>query len=450
MGQRHTIKAVLGLLLCAFCAAPAGSYAQSEPPRTIGAETLGELELGFVVWADFCDAFSADDRLLSNYDLVTGQQLYDVYNYANGTEPFSNVSITQPEVVADLSPESHISHEQLYVRPDSNLLVIQRLGVFELMTGRKEIDFYGYATLSDDGSFFAIAGDGLYRTADRSLVMPLSGDSPSSPSISPDNKFIAVDGEGLYEIASGERLFSLPDGLGVFSPDSHWLALTSGDVYDVQTGERLIRSDDDTPFSIPAFSDDGRWLAVADALYDTNTFEKAFDFVMRTHAVFSPDSQFVVGLLGIYAIPSGEQVFELRGTAANFSADGSLVATAGGNLYSAETGEVTRQMLGVPTFSPRGTLLSVWVSPYCLIYGLPEHSYPYRSGLVQPYSGANIRSTPSLSGAVLRSTSDLLVVTAQTADGSWLKVAYEDVVGWVSAEAVRIVEMPEGVPIEDV
>lgn len=446
--QGGQVRKAIGVLMV-LCSGLAVTLAQPDQPGIITSETIDDLELGFVTWNHFCEDFSQDDRLLGSYDLQTGQPYFAINHYVHGDSAEPNVTILAPERVRAFAPESQIDGDGLSVRPAENLLIIQRLGAFELHSGRRLLDMYGWSSLSQDGSLLAIPGIGIYNSADGSLALPLSDDENVSIRISPNNQFYAVSGDGVYELATGERRFAIAGVLPEFSPDGRWLAAERDGVYDVQTGERLIALEN-APFASPRFSPDSRWLADAGAIFDMATGEKLFDMDIWNEAVFSPDSRLVVGADGVYDVPSGERLFELSGARVSFSADGSLIAASDGRIHNVETGEVVRRMLDDPTFSPGGTLLSVNPDAVtgCFIYGLSDHPFPYRSGLVQPNAGVNIRRSPFLSADVLRSTGDLLVVTARNDDGTWYKVLYDGTEGWVSAEAVSIVEMPDGVPVE--
>lgn len=441
---------VLGLALVTFASGAARGFAQQSTTNapgehTINAATIGDLELGFVVPSEYCGTFSDDDRLMGTYDLTTGQRWFQINTFSHALSDSANVTVLEHETAAALAPETQINSEQLYVRPDQNLLIIQRLGAFELTSGLRRLDFYGFASLSPDGEWMAAPNLGVYDVHDWTLVQALDGDDMVR--FSPDGTRYAVGRHGVYDVQTGRREFAISGVIPAFSPDGRWLVVVGDGLYDVETGERVIVLEN-TPFASPRFSPDSRWVAVAGAVFDLTTGEKQFDLDIWNAAAFSPDSQRVVGADGVYDVETGERLFELSGARVSFSADGSLVATTDGSIYNVATGEQVRALPGSVTLSPAGSFLSVDLSPYCALYGLPDAAYPYRSGLVEPYSGVNVRQRPSTSGAIVASTRETLAVSAQTADGQWLRVFRGDLTGWVAAEAVRILELPEGVPVE--
>lgn len=440
------VKLMMLLLMLLLTFGGFVSHAQPATLETINAATIADLELGYVLpFAGYCHAFSADDRLIGNYDTTTGEMLFRIDSFAHDLDADANIGILQPEAVAALTPETRIDAEALSVVPERNLLLVQRLGAFELTSGLRLLDFYGFSSLSPDGSMLALPNVGIYDTRDWTLKFPLNSDAMVS--FSPDKRLFAVAGNGVYSVENGERLFRISGAIPVFSPDSQWLVVERDGLYNVERGERILALEND-PFVVPQFSSDSRWLADARGVYDVHTGEQQFEMDIWNSAAFSPDSQSVVGADGGYALPSGEPLFELSGASVNFNVDGSLIASVDNHIYDTATGEAVFTTLGLSTFSPAGNFLSVKADTYCLVYGLPDADYPYRSGLVMPYSGANVRVRPSASGSIVFSTREMLAVSAQTADGQWFKVFSPDGEGWVAAEAVEIIEMPDGVPVE--
>ena len=436
------IRAAVVLLVCLSLNVVTG-FAQSS---AIGAATIDSLDLGYAVpLPGDCGAFSRDDRLLDSLDLASGQVYFKVNHYVHDSAPDANVTILRPDFVAQLAPESQIDADRLSVRPDRNLLLIQRLGAFDLRTGLRQVDFLGFAGLSPDGALLAVPNTGLYDVRDWTLKLPLSVNTKVE--FSPDSRLFAVSGDGVFSAETGKRRFRISGSVPVFSPDGRWLAVERDGLYAIESGERSIEFGS-APFAAPRFSPDSHWLAAGGAVYDLTSGEKRFDMTIRNAATFSPDSRRVVGADGVYELESGQRLFELNGAAASWSSDSSLVASVDGQVVDAATGSPLMAAIGQPTFSPGGAWLSVDYMPYCLIYGLSSATYPYRSGLVDPNSGVNIRRRPTLLSDVLHSTGDFLAVSARTPDNRWFKVFYREFTGWVSADAVRVVEMPDAVPVE--
>jgi WD40 repeat protein/HEAT repeat protein/tRNA A-37 threonylcarbamoyl transferase component Bud32 len=195
-----------------------------------------------------------------------------------------------------------------------------------------------------------------------------------SISVSPDGARLLSTGRDetlrLWDAATGKLLdqrTGLKDvGAAAFSPDGKHLAVGFKEgvrVHDARTLEvRFLLADQAGTF----YSPDGKHLATV-ARADTVTIWEATSarpvLTLRhpegliTCLSFSADGKQLVtagmeGLARVWEVPSGRQLYGLRGhtgiSAARFSPDGRLLATASGNPYR----EVFADVVGVRTLAP--------------------------------------------------------------------------------------------------
>jgi hypothetical protein len=203
--------------------------------------------------------------------------------------------------------------------PDSTLLGIPQMGVYDLATGEQKFPFLVSApqiNIEDDRTEF-----------------------------SSDGRYVLVPGDGVYDVESGERLFTLWRD-AIFSPDSRFVAImTENDavqMYDLQ--QQAVHFQIDRVATLgrnaASFSLDNRWVGISyKGVYDLATGEQ----VIRNGVgggIFSPDNQYVMSGAtgGVYMLPSGEQIAHISIAAGNFNSDSTLVAASEG-VYSLPSGD---------------------------------------------------------------------------------------------------------------
>lgn len=414
------------LLACITIFAVAGVAHANTPRSTITADNVNELELGYAL-SGGCGPFSPDSSLIAVggkgvYEIATGELIFE--------HPNARVSFTR----------------------DNRYLLVDRRALYDLTTGEELLEFAAsFAAFSPDDRFLLVENVGLYELETMERHLPGVGFG----AFSPDSRWLAVSGDAVYDLQTFEQHFSIAGINPVFSADSSLVAVNNDAVYELPKGDARFRLDPDAIFGRLAFSPDNHLLARGnDGIYDAQTGERLYT-IHGEYVRFSPDSQrLAIDGNGVYNAVTGALQFEIFGTFPNFNTEGDLLLTGddelGDRLYNLEQG--SNRLLahtGFPTFSPNSTLISIRTSAYCLIYGLPDQVWPYRSGLVLASSPVNVRHLPSANSRVEFSVEDSLAVSARTADGQWFKVFYGEQIGWVSASAVNVLAMPADIPVEN-
>jgi WD40 repeat protein/tRNA A-37 threonylcarbamoyl transferase component Bud32 len=282
----------------------------------------------------------------------------------------------------------------------------------------------GSPRFSPDGTRVAAVGmDGLVRVYDtrtggelltlKRPAVPLgrtplfSREWQLSPAFSPDGGRITVGpvqsgGDGVvrvYDARTGEQVLALtgpaPLGTPEFSPDgAHILvhpARPGGDgaVYDARTGQEAFSLRELSLNPGLVFSRDGTRVAArtrtAVRLYDARTGRQVLDLAGPGQPAYSPDGTRIALLarLGgrdrgvrVYDAQTGQEVLTLQAPAAVgypvLSPDWRRVAVGSGlavRVYDARTGDQVFEIkepsgrgLGMPAFSPDGSLLVFWPS----------------------------------------------------------------------------------------
>jgi len=245
------------------------------------------------------------------------------------------------------------------------------------------------------------------------------------PQFSPDGRYL-VAWDAVYEVATGETVFELVNGnygQWRFSPDGSLLAVGAEAVYEVATGERLLTIEG---FST-RFSVDGRLLAVDEVVYEVGTWEPYEGTLAE--GIPSPDGTMtVLWDEGLYDAANGQMIF--------------AVPAGEGQTHNR-----------VGAFSPDQTLLIVNFWGTCLLYDSEGYPWSYRSGLVD--TQGEVLEFSAGDGMPVQDVTGLLVVMARSPDDPWLRVRYPDsfvyrlsLEGWIAADEVAIVALPDGVPVE--
>ncbi len=392
-------------------------------PQPITADNVNLLQLGYALPGG-CGPFSPDSSLIA----VGGKGVYDIDT--------ASLIFEHPNARMNFTSDNHY-------------LSVDRRALYNLKTGEQLLQFSSFAAFSPDNRFLLVEDDGLYELKTLKRHLPGIGFG----AFSPDGRWLAVSRDAVYDLQTLEQHFTINGINPVFSPDSALLAVNNDGVYELPEGISRFDLDPDAIFGRLAFSPDNRLLARGnDSVYDAETGERLYS-ISGEHVHFSPDSQHLaIDGNGLYDAATGAIQFEIFGIFPNFNAAGDLLLTGddelGDRLYNLSHGS-SRLLAhtGFPAFSPNSTLISIRTSAYCLIYGLPDQVWPYRSGLVLASSPVNIRHLPSANSRVEFSVEDTLAVSARTVDGQWFKVFYGEQTGWVSAAAVNILAMPADVPL---
>lgn len=392
-------------------------------PQPITADNVNLLQLGYALPGG-CGPFSPDSNLIA----VGGKGVYDIDTAALIFEhPNARMNFTS----------------------DNHYLLVDRRALYNLNTGEQLLQFSSFAAFSPDNRFLLVENDGLYELETLKRHLPGIGFG----AFSPDGRWLAVSGDAVYDLQTLEQHFAISGINPVFSPDSALLAVNNDAVYELPEGISRFHLDPDAIFGRLRFSPDSRLLGRGnDGVYDAQTGEHLYP-VKGEFVHFSPNSLLlVIDGKAIYEARTGKTLFEIFGSFPNFNAASDVLVTGdkdlGDRLYNLSHGS-SRLLAttGFPTFSPDSTLLSIRTDAYCLLYGLPDRAWPYRSGLVHAPGPVNIRHRPSLNSRVKHSVDDVLAVSARTADGQWFRVFYREYSGWVSAAAVNILAMPADVPL---
>jgi WD40 repeat protein len=257
-------------------------------------------------------------------------------------------------------------------------------GIYNLLTGRKELDFPGsWGTFSPDSTLAAIGDGGVYEvgTWDRvaNIPIPTGRFTPFSPdssliatyddvsviavyaipegrrvftqsgnsaSFSPSGEFLLVAGDagGVYEMRDWQKVFEFEQPYGAeFSPDSAHVVVYSDGVYEVSTGRKI--------FSISGFarfSSDGSLLAAENGLYDVRRGERIYNIVGLD--TFSPDNELVAGDNGIYSVATGQNLISLSSDYFDFNSDGTLFGIPNA-VYDTLTEDIVLEVEGYPDFT---------------------------------------------------------------------------------------------------
>jgi hypothetical protein len=433
-------------------------------------ENLSEVELGYALPTG-CGDFSPDGMLMA----VSGDGLYDL---ATGQRRFA-VSGTKGTI--------------LEFSPDGHFLAIYDDGLYEISSGEMVLDFSGKSPFfSPDGTLLAVSEDGLYDIQTREKVLQIAeqyGPYPN-PIFSPDGTLLAATRDHVYDIVNMRKLYAT-DGFELsFSQDSKWLITNKG-IYDARTGELKIPV---CKYCGAAISMSGSLLAIAgDGVYELPSFVKRFDIGNADKYLdtpeFSPDETIVISDAA-YDVGTGERLASVT-VPGVFSQDGSFFAAEWDNLYDTTTWDAIVELeryayfalsdsvvvvgwdgiyatstgsrfnsvaQGYVRFNSSDNLITViddWIparkfqipTKYCLIYGLPNSDWPFRSGLAHVGERTNLRESPNLNSAIVTTTSDTdLPIFATTAARDWYRV---DDNSWVAARVVQTISLPDDVPIEE-
>jgi hypothetical protein len=229
-----------------------------------------------------------------------------------------------------------------------------------------------------------------------------------------------MGGDGVYDVAIGARRFAVKSSYAKFSPDATVLLVGGDGVYDVATGQ--LR----------------------------------FTLLEQTAGVFNPDGTLLVSGSNVYEVATGAVRFKVKQDFARFSPDGALLVVSGDAIYDVVTG--TRlfniQEYFLNPFSPDQGLLAVTSAALgtpCAILGPADYKWPYRAGIVTVNGDIVIRGEPSMSAKPLGKGhfEGEVIVFARTSDSQWYKLLdKKGTVVWLSAKDVKVISMPDGVPVE--
>jgi WD40 repeat protein len=408
----------------------------------ITSATIDEVELGYAHQGS-CVGFSPNGNLL----IVSGNGVldigygrvadigYTVYDVATGERRFATQSPYTP-----------------VISPDEQLLALWRDGIYEVETGQLRFNISGHSpSFSPDSTLVAVGDDGIYDVVTGERRFAIAGSR--TPLFSPDGSILAVGDDGVYDVATGQRRFMIAFNSIAFNPDGTLLAVTGEGIYRVSDGYRS----GDLPgydYYDPAFSPDGSLLATHWGVRAVSTGDTLFRISGAGELAFSPDGALLASRAdGIYKVSTGELIFEPNNNYSwfAFNQDGSLLAVTNDRIYDVVTWEPRFEQGDTYYFSPDGNTLAVTIEDGCALYGLPEHPWPYRSGLIETADWVNLRRTPA--GAIIHGVNGTYPAIARTPDDSWLKIKVNEeegvISGWVSSSVVRIVSLPSEVPIEN-
>ncbi len=434
-----------------------------------------------------CGSFSPDGKLYIGsdgiYDVATWQRLFRTSNFGAKFNSTGTLLAIPRDGVYDVATWQRRFAIQGSWTPifsqDSNLLVVPEDGIYNVTSGQRLFAlptgydpgyFAGWASFSPNNTLVVIPNDAVYETSTGRSQFKVSGNKSSpSASFSPDGTLLAVAKDGVYDVATGQRRFTIGGEwpAPAFSSDGRQVAVSSDGVYDTATGQRRLAIKD-----FFAFSSDKSLLAISnDGVYDAHTLQRHF-LIGDGAPTFSADnSLLVVGRDAVYVVVSGERRFRISGYEGNFSPDNTLLAVSGNDgVYDISTGQrrlnTNHDSFGIH-FNPNATMLILEFSvfrpdqgsdPYCVIYGSSENQWPYRSGFVGTKGTISILDTPR--GTEIMKVQDSqsnsgLPVYGRTGNNDWFKVYVRDftlnkfVYGWVSANDVDVISIPDEVPVEN-
>ncbi len=415
--------------------------AQSEP-AVIVPDNIAALEAAYILPG--CQQFSPDSHFVADF-------IY-IYDLTDGSLHYSRT----------VNPGGESPTGAFQFSPDGQWFAAKHDGLFAAATNERVFTFQsGSFAFSPDSRYLAVAQDGVYETATGDRLFTIGNDPAflgTDFAFSPNSRYVAVEGDGLYDIPRLWRNFEIA-GSGIFSPDGKWLWIRGGVLLETLTwGQQYTTG---SGGFLASFSPDSALMAVPnDGVYVTESGEFLFAFGPNP-ASFSPDgSLMAVRFVGVYTVDTWEQ--RLRFSTAEsrlsptFSPDGRLLIVPGDGIYDTQSWErlldFVTQWGAEPEglfFSPDGRWLAAHDGRTCTVYGLPDAARPTQNfGVVRPSGKTNIRQRPSASSGVVANTDTPLPVIATNADGSWYKVVVSGQEGWVAASVVRVVYLPDSLPVE--
>ena len=434
-------KTILTLcLLLLACGLPAG--AQSEL-AVIAPDNVAALEAAYILPG--CQQFSPDSHFIADISYI--------YDFTSGVLHYSRT----------VDPRGEGPTESFRFSPDGQWFAAKNNGLFAVATNERVFAFQtGSFAFSPDSRYFAVAQDGVYEAATGERLFAIGSDAHgyvgTEFAFSPNSRYVIVEGDGLYDIPRLWRNFEVT-GSGSFSPDGKWLWIRGGVLLETLTwGQQYTTG---SGGFLASFSPDSTLMAVPnDGVYVTESGEYLFAFGPNP-ASFSPDgSLMAVRFVGVYAVDTWEE--QLRFSTAEswlsptFSPDGQLLIVPGDGIYDTDSWErlldFVAQWGAEPEglfFSPDGRWLAAYDGRTCTVYGLPDAARPTQTfGVVRPSGKTNIRQRPSANSGVVANTDTPLPVIATNADRSWYQVMVSGQMGWVAASVVRVVYLPDSLPVE--
>lgn len=447
----------------------------SKPFQTITAENLSNLELGYAV-PGHClfGGISPDGEWLASdnvvYDVESGTELF----LASGRVVFSPnrrwIAIENDGVYRypSLDMILSVSTDDLDFSPNSEFIFIAENGIYQLESVELVIPTSSEtAIFSPDSQYVAIDNEGLFRLDTLENLMPdLELNFFAHGIFSPNSQLISLQGDGVYSLPSLEKQFTIPstsDSYGfIFSPNSRYFILDELGVFDLTSGEQIISS-----FILDAtFDRSSSRVYMSNGIYDLKTGEKTIDLNITTVAL-SPTERFILSEAGIFSAETGERIIVPINSFGRYFFNDEFFIGQGGVYYTDDwQPAISTTSYGLyPAINEQLNLITYSHSDYsrsranlsksgssCLLYGIEGNPWQYRSGVVFSDNDIDVYESSIETDTFVDKAGGEMIVYEISEDRKWFKILSDTMgvtFGWIRAQDVETIFMPEGIPIEN-
>lgn len=443
------------------------THAQNSP-LTI---TEANIQIGYVLLGQ-CSDVSADGVMVA----VRGLGVYDL---ASGIERFPFVD----------NRNLHATFS-----PDGRYVQVQQHGIYRVETGELVHEIERFGIFSDNGRYIAVFRDFdelgyLYDLDEQRQVFEFSHyGGRQLADFSPDGRYLAIQGDAVYDLTTEEPHFMLEKNSGLFgySPDGEYLS-AGGKLYNLETGaatiDRLAVGWDFHPSEPLVIANNGVY-----------TFSGQHVLQTSSTGFFSPDGRYVAFHNdGVYEVGTWNRLFDIQGSVIEFNAQGSLLLVdrypEATGWYDLATSEY-RELAFSPQFSHDGVLITdrfctscpaldpltgalhyqdsgygiftndrrymvsndyfkigLYEHTYCRVYSAASSEWSNRTGQIIAQD-VNVHEAPRTTSWTVTSGSGQWLVAARNPEADWYLVRTDaGIYGWVSASLVRVVNLPDELPI---